>query len=45
MAIDKKVKDGKLFLVLLKGIGEAILTCDYDRTLLKDMLIDFTRSR
>ena len=44
MAIDKKVKDGKLYLVLLNSIGEASLTCDYDQTLLRDMLTDFNRS-
>ena len=28
MAVDKKVRDGKLFLVLLKEIGNAVLTAD-----------------
>ena len=30
MAIDKKVQDGRLRLVLLKGIGEALVTGDFD---------------
>jgi len=29
MAVDKKVLDGKLRLVLLKGIGEAVTTSDF----------------
>jgi len=29
MSVDKKVRDGKLFLVLLQKIGEAILTSEY----------------
>jgi len=38
MAVDKKVKDGKINLVLLKQIGKAIVTSDYDRTLLNTTL-------
>jgi len=38
MSIDKKVKDGKLYLVLLKNIGDATLTSDYDHNLLASML-------
>ena len=38
MAIDKKVKDGKLHLVLLKDIGEAVLTSEFDRDLLYSTL-------
>lgn len=38
MSIDKKVKDGKLFLVLLNSIGDATLTCEYDHNLLSEML-------
>ena len=29
MKVDKKAKDGVVFLVLLKAIGEAVLTADY----------------
>jgi 3-dehydroquinate synthetase len=29
MSIDKKVKDGKLRFVLLRGIGKAFVTADY----------------
>ena len=35
MAIDKKVQAGRLRLVLLKGIGEAVLTADVDPGLLR----------
>ncbi len=38
MAIDKKVKDGKLHLVLLKDIGEAVLTSKFDHDLLYNTL-------
>ncbi len=34
MAVDKKVKAGKLRLILLKGIGEAVLTADFDPDLM-----------
>lgn len=35
MAVDKKVQDGQLRLVLLRGIGEAVLTSDVDADLLR----------
>jgi 3-dehydroquinate synthase len=38
MAIDKKVKDGKLHLVLLKDIGEAVLTSKFSQDLLSSTL-------
>ena len=38
MAIDKKVKDGRLHLVLLKNIGEAVLTSKFSHDLLYDTL-------
>ncbi len=34
MAVDKKVMDGAVRLVLLKGIGRAIVTSDFDRSAL-----------
>jgi 3-dehydroquinate synthase len=34
MAVDKKVMDGKVRLVLLKGIGRATVTSDFDRSAL-----------
>ena len=34
MAVDKKVMDGKLRLVLLKNIGHAIVTTDFARSAL-----------
>ncbi len=40
MAIDKKVKDGKLHLVLLKDIGEAVLTSKFSQDLLYNTLND-----
>jgi 3-dehydroquinate synthase len=30
MAVDKKVLDGQLRLVLLRGIGQAVVTADFD---------------
>ena len=38
MAVDKKVVDGGLRLVLLKAIGDAILTSDFDAELLNETL-------
>ena len=38
MSIDKKVRAGKLYLVLLQAIGDAILTADYNPKLLEQTL-------
>ncbi|MEN8174296.1 MAG: 3-dehydroquinate synthase [Pseudomonadota bacterium] len=38
MAVDKKVQDGQLRLVLLRGIGEAVVTADYDDDALAETL-------
>lgn len=38
MAVDKKVLDGKIRLVLLESIGKAIVTDSFDLNLLKDCL-------
>jgi 3-dehydroquinate synthase len=38
MSMDKKVVDGKIRLVLQKGIGDAIITSDYDVNHLKTTL-------
>jgi 3-dehydroquinate synthase len=38
MAVDKKVEAGKLRLVLLKSIGEAVVTRDFDPGLLEQTL-------
>lgn len=38
MQSDKKVQDGKIRLVLQKGIGKAVITSDYDLTQLKAVL-------
>lgn len=39
MAVDKKVMDGGLRLVLLKGIGKAVVTGDFDPALLSQTLV------
>ena len=44
MAIDKKVKDGKLHLVLLNSIGDAILTSNFDHDLLIETLAELTQA-
>lgn len=41
MAMDKKVHNGQLRLVLLKALGEAVVTADYDRTALESTLEAF----
>lgn len=38
MSVDKKVIDGALRLVLLRGIGQAVVTADYDSSVLDRML-------
>lgn len=38
MAVDKKVLDGQLRLVLLKGIGKALVAGDFSPTVLRNML-------
>lgn len=42
MSVDKKVKDGALFLVLLKSIGDAVITKEFDENLLMDTLNCFS---
>ncbi len=41
MGLDKKVKGGKLRLVLLRSIGEAVLTSDFDDSALHATLEKF----
>ncbi len=41
MSIDKKSRAGNLYLILLKNIGNAILTADFPATLLEDTLQEF----
>ena len=41
MSVDKKVRAGQLFLILLKGIGEAILTDQFDIDILSATLQHF----
>lgn len=38
MGLDKKVQDGKIRLILQQGIGESVITSDYDANLLKQTL-------
>lgn len=38
MAVDKKVKDGRLHFVLFKAIGNAVVTDEYDETSLKETI-------
>ncbi len=38
MAVDKKVLDGQLRLVLLRGIGQAVVTADFERSVLEQTL-------
>ena len=38
MSVDKKVEAGVIRLVLLKAIGQAIITADYDMALLSEMI-------
>ena len=38
MAVDKKVQDGRLRLVLLKAIGESLVTDRFDPALLRATL-------
>jgi len=44
MQVDKKVHNGKIRLVLLKNIGEAVVTDQYDFALLRQMLLDAQQS-
>ena len=38
MAVDKKVKDGRLRLILLRGLGQGVIADDVDPVLLRDTL-------
>ena len=41
MAVDKKVMDGQLRLVLMKGIGQSVVTADFDRGILEQALASY----
>ena len=43
MAVDKKVLDGRLRLVLLRDIGDAVISADFDPEILRSMLQDMER--
>ena len=42
MSVDKKVLDGAIRLVLLRAIGEAVISSDFDRSRLDEMLAEMT---
>ena len=42
MSVDKKAKDGVLFLILLKGIGKAVVTNEFNEDLLMQTLHHFS---
>jgi 3-dehydroquinate synthase len=44
MSVDKKVKEGVIRLVLMQGIGESIITDDYDKKKLEETLSAFHTS-
>jgi len=44
MSVDKKVRDGKLYLVLLNKIGEATLSANYRASFLESTLKIFCNS-
>ena len=41
MAVDKKVLDGQLRLVLLRGLGSAVVTAEFDADVLRQCLLGF----
>jgi 3-dehydroquinate synthase len=45
MSVDKKVQDGVIRLVLLKGIGKAIISDDYDVEKLQETLVTFQENQ
>lgn len=44
MAVDKKVQNGQLRLVLLKSLGQAVVTADFSRDVLNETLVADYRS-
>lgn len=44
MSVDKKSRHGKLFLVLLNDIGDAVVTNEFDEQRLKQLLADYARA-
>ena len=45
MSVDKKARDGQLHLVVLKGIGSAEVSNQYDEKLLSETLVHFSSGR
>jgi len=41
MSVDKKVLDGQLRLVLLRGMGEAVVTAEFTADALRQCLVGF----
>lgn len=44
MSHDKKVQDGRIRLVLLEGLGKAVVTADYLRNTLESWLVEWLRA-
>ena len=44
MSVDKKTRAGKLHLILLNGIGDAVLSADFPNALLEDTLREFSKA-
>ncbi len=42
MGLDKKVQDGKIRLILQQGIGKSVITSDYDKGLLEEVLAQYS---
>lgn len=45
MQVDKKSRDGALFLILLKDIGQAVITDEFEENLLMDTLHNFSSGK
>ncbi len=43
MAVDKKAQDGRIRLVLLRAVGKAVVTDDYDPALMRAVLQEYCR--
>ena len=41
LSVDKKVQEGQLRLVLMKSIGESLISSEFDQNALKEMLDEY----